>query len=183
MGNRSFFDGPHGFTGDAVKNVGEGLLARLGDGFDRAAVDRDIKQIPCGWKIVVPETVMDSLEMPNSFACFCVDANEAFGKEVIAGAHATVPVIGWCTGRKVDVAKFFIDRHGAPHVRVAAVSPRLVVPAVCAEFVSLRDCVKDPLHLTRSRVKPTDVSRVSFSILKVRILDDAPDNHGISGNS
>ena len=77
-------DGPDRLAGDAVEDVGEGLLARLRDRLDLAAVDRDVEQVAGGGEVVVPEAVVHGLEVPDALPGLGVDRDDALGEEVVA---------------------------------------------------------------------------------------------------
>ena len=181
-GHGPLLDRPDRFARHAVEDVGEGLLARLRDGLDLAAVDGDVQQVAGGREVVVPQAVVHGLEVPDPLAGLGVDADDALREQVVAGAHAAVPVVRWGPGGQVDVAQLLVHRHRAPHVGVAAVAPRLVVPGVGAELLPLRDGVEDPLPLARADVEAAHVSGVRLAARQARVLHDAPDDHRVAGD-
>ena len=180
--DRPLLDRPDRLARDPVEHVGERLLARLRDRPDLAAVDGDVEQVAGGGEVVVPQPVVDRLEVPDPLAGLGVDADDAFGEEVVAGAHAAVPVVGRGAGRQIDVAELLVDRHRAPDVRVAAVAPRFVVPGVGAELPALGDGVEDPLHFAGAGVEAAHVAGVGLAAGERRVLDDAADDHGVAGD-
>ena len=117
--DRAFLDGPNGFAGRPVEHIGEALLRYLGDRLDLAAVDVDVDEVWMYRKIVVPQTMMDRLEMPHSFARLDVDGNERLGEQIRAEAVTTIEVIGHRTCRGVENSELLVTAVGAPNVRVA----------------------------------------------------------------
>ena len=75
----SFFNRPDGLAGCTIKYVGKSGLRDLGYDFHHLAVNLQIHQVRGGSNVVVPDTVMDRLKMPDSFASFCVDTYQALG--------------------------------------------------------------------------------------------------------
>ena len=71
-----FLDRPDRLAGDAVEGIDEALLADLGNGLDVTPVDRDVHQIWMGREVVVPEPVVNSLEVPQALAGLDVDGNQ-----------------------------------------------------------------------------------------------------------
>ena len=64
----TFFDRPDGFAGDAIKDEHKAVLRRLRNGVDGFAVAADGDELRRGGGIVVPEIVMNELEMPEALA-------------------------------------------------------------------------------------------------------------------
>ena len=82
--HRPLLDRPHRLAGDAIEHVDEGLLGDLRDRLDALAVDGDVDQVGRGRQVVVPQAVMDDLEVPDPLAGRHVEADEAFAEEVVA---------------------------------------------------------------------------------------------------
>ena len=171
---------PHRLTGDPIKDVGKCLLTRLRNCLDLTPIDSNVNQVAGGREIVIPETMVDRLEMPHSLSRLHVHGNETLRKQVVPRPHTSVPVVGRGPRRQVYITKLLVHRHRAPHIRVATVAPGLVLPRVRPEFVPLRDRVENPLHLTGARVECPHVPRIGFSPGQRRVLHDASDNHGIA---
>ena len=177
--HRPLFYGPDRLAGHPVEHIGERLLARLGDRLDLASVDGDVDQIACRRKVVVPEPVMDRLEMPDALAGLGVDADDALGEQVVPMPHPAVPVVGRRAGREIDVAELLVDGHRSPDVRVSAVAPRLVLPGIRPELVALRNGVEDPLHLAGARVEAAHVPGRGLTRLGA-VPHHAADDHGVA---
>ena len=146
-GDRPLLDGPHRLAGHAVENVHEGLLARLGDGLDVAAVDADVDEVAGGSGSRSPR----ARGAPPGSARRAARSRRR--RRRCSPANRLSPwrmppyqsLVGVPVGR-VDVSELLVDGHRAPHVGVAAVAPRFVVPRVGPELVPLGDGVEDPLH-------------------------------------
>ncbi len=178
--DRPLLDRPHRLAGHAVEDVHEGLLAGLGDRLDVAPVDPDVEQVAGGRKVVVPEAVVHRLEVPDPLSGLDVDGDDALREQVVAGAHAPVPVVRRRPRRQIDVAQLLVDGHRAPHVGVAAVAPRLVLPRLGPELAALGNGVEDPLHLAGPGVEGADVTGVRLPAGQGGVLDDAAHDDGVA---
>ena len=154
--HRTLFDRPHRLAGGAIEDVGEALLADLRERLDRAAVDLDVDESRRGGEVVVPDAVVDRLEVPDPLSRLGVDGDDALGEQVVAEAVAAVVVAGRGAGRQVDVAELVVGGERGPDVGVARVAPRLVQPRVGAEVIGLRDGAEHPPDVAGPRVDPLD---------------------------
>ena len=130
LGDLELLDRPHGFSRLAVEDVEERLLARQHRRLHRALADHDVAQHGRRGEVVVPEAVVNGLEVPAAFARLAVDRDQALREQVVAAAVAAVPVVGRRAGRQVGEAEFLVGAHQAPDVRAAGDSPGLVLPGV-----------------------------------------------------
>ena len=154
--NRTLFDRPHRLPGRPIEHPEEALLARHGDRLDRAAVHGDVREHGRRRHVVVPERVMDELEVPLPLAGPQIDGNEAFGKQVVAGTVAAVEVGRRRLNRQIHEAEFLVGGDLGPHARVAVHGPRVVFPRVVAEFTGPRNRVERPEQLAGARVEGAD---------------------------
>src|SRR4030095_12394151 len=99
---------------------------------------------------------MHELEVPLALAGLQVDADEAFGEEVVAGAMAAVVIGGRRFDRKITETELFIDRDLRPHADVAVARPRFLEPRVVAEITRARNRVELPDHLAGADVERAD---------------------------
>ena len=134
--HRTLFDGPDGLARHPVERVDETLLAHLRDGLDGAAVDGHVQQVGVGREVVVPQAVMDGLEVPHALPGLDVHRDQRLRKEVVAEAVDAVVVVGRRPRRQVHVAQLVVAGQHRPDVGVARVAPRVVQPGVDAELVS-----------------------------------------------
>ena len=66
--DRPLFDRPHRLAGHAIEDVEEALLGRLRDRLDRLSVHRDVREDRRARNVVVPDRVVDELEVPEPLA-------------------------------------------------------------------------------------------------------------------
>src|SRR5262249_12976025 len=90
--HRTLFDGPDGLASLSIEDVGKRLLADLNHGSNAPTVDGDVYKNWVCREVVVPEPVMDRLEMPHALSGFGFDAHEAFGKKIVAWTIRAVVV-------------------------------------------------------------------------------------------
>ena len=160
--HRPLLDRPDGLAGRAVEDVDEALLRRLGDRLDLFAVDGYVDQVRRRRHVVVPQPVVDELEVPHLLAGRRVEADQALG--------AAVPVVRRRAGGQVDVAEFRVAAHHGPDVRVATVRPGFVLPRLYPRFVPLGNRVEDPLLFAGTDVESADVPR--RHLLPGRAIED-----------
>ena len=158
--DRPLLDRPDGPAGDAVEDVDEALLARLGHRLDRAAVDGDVGQDRRRRDVVVPERMVHELEVPLARSGTQVDAHQGLAEEVVSRPVAPVEVVRRGLHREVDQPQLLVDRDLRPHARVAVLGRGAVQPRVVAELARRGDRVKDPEALARAHVERPYVSLV-----------------------
>ena len=99
------------------------MFGDLRDRLDPPAVHRDVPENRSGGEVVIPQTVVYRLEMPHAFAGLRVEADEAFGKQVLAGPRAAVVVAGSRFERQVDVPKLLVRADERPDAAVPGIGP------------------------------------------------------------
>ena len=151
--------GHRGFARDAIEHVEEAGLAGVSDRVHAPAVVPHGHELRRGDVVEVPQVVMHRLEVPEPLAGARVEREEAVGEEILADAIRAVEVVVRRSGRDVDDAAFFVDRHRAPVVHAADVLVGLLRPRVVAELAGQRHRVELPLLLTRDDVVRADVAR------------------------
>ena len=97
--------------------------------------------------VVVPQVVMDVLEVPQPLARARIERQQAIGKEVRADAIGAVEVEGSRSGGEVGNRPLRIDRDLPPRVGAADVLPRVLGPRLVAELARVRDGVELPGEL------------------------------------
>ena len=172
--DRAFLDRPDRLPGHAVEHVQDALLRRLRDGFDRAAVDGDVRENRRAGNVHVPDAVVHELVVPLPLAGLEIDGDEALAEQAVAGAMAAVVVAGRHLDRQIRQAELFVDRYLPPDAGVAGVDPRVLFPGVVAEFALLRDRVEDPEPLAGPDVEAADVPFHVLKALRVRAGPAAP---------
>src|SRR5207245_5550929 len=94
--DRAYADWPDRGAGVSIEHVHEPLRADLRHRVDPPAVDGDVDEDRRRREVVVPETVMDTLKMPDAPACRGIETHEALGKQIVAQPVATVVVVCRC---------------------------------------------------------------------------------------
>ena len=154
-----FFNRPERSTRDAVEDVEKTGLARQGDGVDALAVVADGHQLRRRHVVVIPQVVMDRLEVPEPLSRARIERDQAVREEVLAEPIATIEVVGRRSGRHVHDPALVVDREGAPVVGAADVLVRLLRPRVVAELSRPRNCMELPDLPAGDHVVGADVSR------------------------
>ncbi len=177
--NLNFF----GLAGDAVEDVDVALLARLGHRLDRAAVDADVGQDRRRRDVVVPERVVDELEVPLPLAGTQIDADQRFAEEVVAGAVAAIEVVGRGLHRQVGQAEVLVDGDLRPDAGVAVLLGRAAQPRVVPELARFRDRVEDPQALAGADVERADVALVvPVRLGREPLAERGADEHDVLGH-
>ena len=118
-----FYDGPDWFAAGAVEHEDKALFGNLCEGLDAFAVDSNVREGGRGWRVVIPDVVMGGLKVPDAFAGFGIEADDACTEEIVAGAVAAIVVIGRSAEGEVDVAKRFVAAEGCPGAYAPAALP------------------------------------------------------------
>ena len=149
--------GHTGSPGLAVEDVGEALLGDRGHGGDLAPADRDVDEVRRVGVVVVPDVVVDHLEVPDALARLHVERDEARPVEVRPVAVAAVVVVGRRVGGDEDEAALRVGGERRPGRDVPRVRPGVALPGVVAELARLGQDVEAPEHASRLGVVAADV--------------------------
>ena len=170
--HRTLLDRPDRLAGLAVEGEGHALFGGLNRHRHFLAVDGDVDQDRHVRQVVVPDRVMDRLEVPDPLAALDVYGDGAGAEQVVPRPEPAVVVDGRRIGGDVDDAALHIGRQRRPRGDVAGPVPGVVLPGVEAEFaLGLRDDVELPLVLAGPRVVGQDVARhVLDARLRVALL-------------
>ena len=122
---------------------------------------------------------MHDLEVPALFAGLAVDRDQALGVEVVAKAVTTVEVTRRCADRKIGETELFVDGDHRPHIGIAAVAPRLVLPGLRALLSLLGDGVKDPRQGAALGVIGAHEARRRL-LMCSDVGHDRADDHGVA---
>ena len=151
---RTLLNWPHRLARHPVEHVREAVLGNLRHRVDLASIYRYCHKVRRCGQVVVPHAVVHRLEVPLPLACAGVEAHQRLGEEVRPHAAATPVVAARCARRHVQQSALYVERHQPPHVGVASVAPRLVLPGIRAEVVArLRNGEEHPAALTRAYVE------------------------------
>ena len=133
-GHRPLLDAVDGLARLAVQDEHPARLADLREGGNALAVPLDLEQAGRRRQVVVPQLVVDVLEVPRQLAGRDVEGDGRVREEVVAGAVAAVEVRAGAADGHVDEAPLLVDGEGErPHVVPDAVAPALVAPGLAAE--------------------------------------------------
>lgn len=140
-----------------VEQVEPTGLARLRDARPQLAVDVHVEQHDRAGRVVVPDVVVDFLEVPPVLAGLRVERDDRASEEVVAGPFGAVQVRGCVSGGEVQEPEVRIDRGRLPDGR-AAVLPRVVVgrPRVVTDLARAGNRVEAPQLLPRRPVERRD---------------------------
>src|SRR5204863_8660147 len=102
---------------------------------------------------------MDTLKMPESFACLSIQSNQAICEEIVADAVAAVEIK--CGGARWDIdnSALGIERHTGPIVRCAAGLPGVSGPSAIPKLPGMSNGVKRPVQLAGTNVESVNVAR------------------------
>ena len=185
------FNRPDRLAIRAIEHVEQRLFGWLGDRFDSPSLDRDVGEDRRAREIVVPETVVNRLEVPHALSRPRIQRHHALRKQIGAFAQPAVPVVGRRRLRQIDMSKLFVAAHRAPDVRVAAIGPGTFEPRIVADLSRTWDRVPEPQLFAGSDIDPADVARrhrlVRYRRRAVDIADhranddDTPNDHRRSG--
>ena len=100
LGHRPLFDGPQRLAGHAIEHPDEALLADLRHDVDRLAVVPHGQQFRRGGVVVIPDVVVDHLEMPEPLAGAGIEREQAIAEQIGAFAVRAVEVVFRAGGRE-----------------------------------------------------------------------------------
>ena len=178
--DRRLDDRPDGFSGGPVEHVGHRDLRDDRHRLDLPAVDRDVDEVRGRGQVVVPDAVMDRLEVPDDLARAGVEADDRLGVDVVAVPVAAVVVVRRRAEGQVDVAELLVGAHHGPDVRVAHLPPGLVLPGLDVGLALARHGVERPLQPAAADVETAHVpGRV---VVAVREIEDRAADHDRVGH-
>ena len=142
--HRSLDDGPDRLSGYTVKDVEISLFGGQRHGLYGLAGNGDVHQQRRRREVVVPDLVMDGLEVPFHLAGLEVNRHQALPYKPVAGPLTAIEVRRRRFNRQVGEAGFRIGGHFGPDAGVAGVFRRAFEPGVVAGLTLLRNGVKFP---------------------------------------
>ncbi len=132
-----------------------------------------------GGQVVIPHAVMHGLEVPGALPGLDVDRDNGFGKQPVALAEAAVVIAVRRRRRQIDEPELVIPAHHRPHVGVAGVAMRAVLPGLDPELAVARNHVEDPLQLAGPHIERLHVAGHPF-LDRRPIRHRRTDNHRIA---
>src|SRR5262249_19286762 len=152
-------DGPERFAGYAVEHPNESGLRDLGHHIYFSVIMPHGEKLGSGRVVVIPNVVVDHLEIPKEFAGTGVKRKQAVAEEVGAATVSAVEVVLGAGGGHVDNPAPCVHRNLAPTIGPAHSFPRVMGPGVVSQFARMRDGMKSPGQLTGAHVECPDISR------------------------
>src|SRR5205814_6477687 len=124
------------------------LLAYLDDRLDAPPVDSNLAEDRVGGEVVVPDAVVDGLEVPHTLPRFRLEADEGLGEQVVPVPVTTVVVVRRSRRRQVDIVQLRIVDAAAPDVHAAGVLSRVAQPRFVPGLAGFGERVKRPPQLS-----------------------------------
>ena len=130
-----------------------------------------------GRQIVVPQPMVDNLEMPPLDARSGIKADQRFREEIGALPPPAIPIVAWRGDREIEQSPDRIDAEWRPDVGVPGGAPRPVLPGVGA-LATLGDGAPFPDPPAGADVEGLDVAGRIVPIGEF-VGDPVPDDHQI----
>ena len=156
--HRLLLDVEKGLAGHAVEQEDVAGLRHLRDGVNRLAVVGDRDQVRIDRQVVVPQVMMERLEVPDALFRPGVERDGAVGEEIVALPVASVEVEGGRAQSREDQSAFRVDAEPTPGVRRASDFTGIVVPRLVSEFSPTGHGPKSPNLRAGADVKRPDIS-------------------------
>ncbi len=142
-----FLNSQQGLSVDPIQDIDPAGLPCVGSRLAHHSIDLQVKQNHWIGGVIVPEIMVDFLEVPSIFSGRDLDGQDGGGEEVVTGPDAPVEIWTRIAGREVEQPQFRIYGRCVPDRR-PALFPRLRVlgPAVMTHLARTGYGVKSP-HL------------------------------------
>src|SRR6185312_17302865 len=137
-------NGPERLTRYAVEHPQETLFARLRHGIDHLAVVAHSDQFRGGRHVVIPDVVVDHLEMPQPLSGSGIEGEQTIAKEISSLAVGAVKVVLGAGGWYVNDGALLVDGQFAPTIGASHPFPGVFGPGIVAEFAGMRNRVECP---------------------------------------
>src|SRR5581483_7055630 len=118
----SLLDTDQRLAGHAVEDVGPPGLGDLNESLHRLAVDLRVEQYDRIRGVIVPDVVMNLLEVPTVLARLGLDREDRHREQIVARSHVAVQIGRGITGREIQQPETWIDCGRLPD-RGPAMSP------------------------------------------------------------
>src|SRR5665213_2714821 len=102
--------------------------------------------------IVIPDVVVNHLEVPKTFAGAGVQREQAVAEQIGPRAVGPVKVVFGASRRHINDPASLVQRKFAPTISAANGLPCVLRPCVISELARMRDGMKTPDQLTRAYV-------------------------------
>jgi len=156
-----------------------GLLGHHRHRLDLPPVDHQVDQQRRRRRVVVPDAVVDELEVPDDLAGPGVETDDALRIQVVPEPVAAVIVVGRRAGRDVDIAQLRIGAEQPPSIGGAGVAPRLVLPGLVPRLARLGNRMKLPQLAAGAHIEAADVTG-RRELIAGTVGDDRPDHDDVA---
>ncbi len=147
-GRHGLFDnGEQRLSSNSIEHEHEPGLVDDDDGGNGFAIAMNIDESGRRLGVVVPDIVVDHLEIPEQFSGGSLCGDDGRAKEVVAGPICSDAIVVRSSKRHVDDAPLLIDRHVTPDVDAGALLPAVATPGVVACFSRAWHRVERPYQL------------------------------------
>ena len=172
--HRPLLDLDHRFARIPVQDEEIAGLRRHGERVDRLAVALDVEEHRRRRRIVVPEIVVDGLEVPAVRAGADIDRDDRVGEQVGARPVAAVGEGDRRSQRQEHEFPLLVDGEvEGPGVRAQPAAPTVALPGVVADLARLRHRAELPQLLARDRAEGARVADAARrTARRVRAHDD-----------
>ena len=178
-GHRTFGDWPDRFSSHAIEHVHPRRFRRHHHDVARSPLPPHCREHRWRGQVVIPQTVVHDLIVPDPFAGAGVERHHRFREQIVALAVATVPVVGGRTDRQEQQTALGIEAHRRPHVCVPHVLVRTVLPRVPAKLARIRNRLEGPDAFARAHVKRLHVTRRVIAIAQP-VTHAVSDDHDVA---
>ena len=148
-GGGALFDGVNRCAADAIQEKQQAVLRAHGHRGHGCAADAGVEQQRRSLQVVVPDVVVNDLEVPQVAAGARVGGDDRAAEEIVAVAIAAVAVEGGSGKRHVEDAALGVDGHEAPDVDAGAPRGAVALPSVGEALAAARHAMKRPLRARR----------------------------------
>ena len=91
--------------------------------------------------------------MPHPFSRTCIECHHRLGEQIVALAITAVPIVGRRADREEQQSAFGVEAHRGPHVGVAHVFVRFILPRAPAKFARIGNGLEGPHAPARAHVE------------------------------
>src|SRR5689334_25159880 len=116
------------------------------------------RELRRGCQIVIPEVMVNRLEVPEVFARPRIQSEKRIGVEIIARAVSAVKFVLCRCERKIDDTALYINCDLAPYIDAAHVFVRVRRPRIVSGFAGARNRMKDPDKFAGADVECANIS-------------------------
>ncbi len=141
-------------TGNAIQYINPAGLAGFSNCLARFTLVLHVKKNHRVGGIIVPEVMMNLLEVPAVFACSCINCHNGVGEEIVSLADGTIHIWTRISGGEINEIEFRIHGRRLPDSTAAKfVSHCVLRPGIVTKVTGAWNSVKGPELFTCRGVK------------------------------